>query len=152
MPHIETYDFVKWMHILAMAMGGGSAMVVLILVGLEDSRDDLKGLTALLWRRTAAWAFRVALVLGIVLLALRIQAGDQPFQAIYLHWKMPLVTLLLVCSEMAPRSLAAGKRGAALLAFMFFLLATFVSVNSEAFGTVQRARANGFSGTVSQGD
>jgi hypothetical protein len=126
--------------------------VVLILVGLEDSREDLKGLTALLWRRTAAWAFRVALVLGIVLLALRIQAGDQPFQAIYLHWKMPLVTLLLVCSEMAPRSLAAGKRGAALLAFMFFLFTTFVSVNQAAFGTLRRTSSAPLTGTVSQGD
>jgi hypothetical protein len=152
MPHIETYDFVKWMHILAMAMGGGSAMVVLILVGLEDSREDLKGLTALLWRRTAAWAFRIALVLGIVLLTLRIQAGDQPFEAIYLHWKMPLVILLLACSEMAPKSLAAGKRGAALLAFMFFLFATFVSVNQAAFGTLRHTSSAPLTGSVSQGD
>jgi uncharacterized membrane protein len=152
MPHFNSYDFLKWMHILAMAMGGGSAMIILILVGFEESRDDLKGLTAVLWRRTTAWAFRAALVLGVALLVMRFQAGDQPFAALYLHWKLVLVVLLLACSEMAPKSLGKGKRGAALLAFMFFLFATCVSVNHEAFGTAKRAQGGAFTGAVVQGE
>jgi hypothetical protein len=152
MPHLDSYDVVKWMHILTMAMGGGTAMLILLLSGFEDSREDLRGLTAVLWRRTTAWAFRAALALGIVLLALRIHAGDQPFEAIYLHWKLPLVVLLLACSEMAPRSLGAAKRGAPMLALMFFLLTTFVSVNQGAFGTLRRTGAGPITGAVVPGN
>ena len=152
MPHIEPYDFVTWMHILAIALGGGSAMIILLLSGFEDTREDLRGLTALLWRKTALWAFRAALVLGIVLLLMRIHAGDRPFDAIYLHWKLPLVALLVVCSELAPRSLGAAKRGAAMLAFMFFLFASFVSVNQGAFGTIRRTGAGPITGAVVPGN
>ena len=48
-------------------------------------------------------------------------------------WLSAGVLALLGASEAAPKSLLAGKRGAALLAFMLFLLVTFVSVNGDAF-------------------
>jgi len=150
MPHFNPYDFIKWLHLVALAMGGGAAMIILILAGLEDSRADLKGMTSLLWKRTAAWAFRLAVVLGLVLLFMRIHDGDQPFAAGYLHWKLTLVFLLLMCSEMSTKALARSRRGVAMLAFMFFLMATFVTVNRDAFGT-RRVHGLSFTGAVEQG-
>ena len=150
MPHFNAYDFIKWLHVIALAMGGGAAMVTLVLTGFEDSRDDLKGMTSLLWKRTAAWGFRLAVVLGLALLFMRIHDGDQPFAAGYLHWKLTLVFLLLMCSEMSPKALARSRRGVATLAFMFFLMATFVTVNKDAFGT-RRVRGLSFNGAVEQG-
>ena len=134
MPHFNAYDFIKWLHLVALAMGGGAAMVILVLVGFEDSRDDLKGMTSLLWKRTAAWAFRLAVVFGIILLAMRFRMGDQPFAARYLHLKLVLVLLMLVCSELSAKALAKSRRGAAMLAFLLFLMVTFVTVNRDAFG------------------
>jgi len=153
MADFTAFGFVKWLHLLSLAMGGGAMMVILVLVGLEESRPDLQGLTSLLWKRTAAWGLRVAVLAGIVLLSMRLRAGDHPFDAKYLHWKLALVLLLLLCSEMSARSLARSKRGLPLLAFMFFLLVTFVSVNHEAFGMVHRHLTTGsaLSGAVEQG-
>ena len=155
MPHLETYDFIKWLHVLAVALGGGSAMIILVLAGFEDSREDLRGLTAVLWRRTTAWAFRLAFLLGAVLLGMRIHFGDQPFEARYLHWKLVLVVLLLVFSELSPKALGRARRGAALLAFLLFLMATFVSVNHDAFGTLHKpgeGAAGHYSGAVEPGN
>jgi uncharacterized membrane protein len=153
MPEFEAYYIVKWLHLLCVALAGGSAMIILILVGFEDGREDLKGLTSILWRRTAAWAFRLAMILGIVLLTLQIRAGGHPFQARYLHIKLVLVVLVLMFSELSGRNLAKAKRGAAILAFLLFLMTTFVSVNSAAFGNLRHRPANpgAFSGTVEQG-
>jgi len=135
MPHFDWFTLIKSLHIIALALGGGSAMVILVLVGFEDSREDLMGLTSVLWKRTTAWAFRFAVVLGLVLLAMKLKNGEAPFQNLYLHWKLVIVFLLLMFSEMAPRFLGSKKRGAALLAFVLFLLAVFVSVNAAAFGS-----------------
>jgi hypothetical protein len=154
MPDFESYAIVKWLHVLSMALGGGSAMIILVLVGFEDGREDLKGLTSILWKRTAAWAFRLAVLLGILLLVLRMHAGDHPFLARYLHLKLALVLLLLVCSELSGKALARARRGAAILAFLLFLMVTFVTVNRDAFGWVtHHARPSGgsFTGAVEQG-
>ena len=153
MPDFDTYSFIKWLHLVALALGGGSAMIILILVGFEDGREDLKGLTSILWKRTAAWAFRLAVVLGIVLLALRMRAGDHPFEARYLHLKLTLVLLLLICSELSGKSLAKARRGATMLAFLLFLMTTFVTVNRDAFGWAKHpASSTGvISGAVEKG-
>ena len=152
MPNFTPYDLLKWLHLICIALGGGSAMIILILVGFEDSRDDLHGMTSILWKRTAAWAFRLAVVLGITLLVMRMRDGDHPFEATYLHYKLALVFLLLMCSEMSGKSLAKSRRGLPLLAFLFFLVATFVSVNKDAFGAVKRAAgASVITGTVEKG-
>ena len=134
MPVLDMYSFIKWLHVVALALGGGSAMIILILVGFEDGREDLKGMTSILWKRTAAWAFRLAVVLGIALLTMKMVAGDHPFEARYLHLKLTLVFLLLIASELSAKTLARARRGAAMLAFLLFLMVTFVTVNRDAFG------------------
>jgi uncharacterized membrane protein len=153
MPSFDLYPLIKWLHVLMAALAGGAAMLILILVGFEDSREDLKGMTSLLWRRTAAWGFRLAVVLGAILLVLDYRAGLNPLEATYLHWKLALVVLLLVCSELSGKALARARRGAALLAFVLFLLVTFVAVNRDAFPTVRhRPESRGpFTGAVVPG-
>ncbi len=149
MPHFDTFTLIRWLHVASMALAGGAAGIILILVGFEESREDLHGLTSVLWKRSAAWGFRLAFILGIVLLVMLQRAGAQPFQALWLHWKLPLVVLLLAFSEMAPKALAARKRGAPLLAFLLFLLVSFVSVNNTAFGTrAPKPGLGSYTGTV----
>lgn len=152
MPHFEIFTLLKSLHILCLVLGGGAAMVILVLVGFEESREDLHGLTSILWKRTTAWGFRLAVLLGLVLLAMKWKAGAMPFQELYLHWKLPLVFLLLMFSEMSPKALAARKRGAPLLAFLLFLAVVFVSVNHDAFGTAKAKDALGpYSGSMEAG-
>jgi hypothetical protein len=57
-----------------------------------------------------------------------------PFLQNYLRIKLALVVVLLAMSEMGPKALAAGKRGAATLALLLFLLISFVVFNRAAFG------------------
>lgn len=134
MPHFETYNLVKWLHFVTMAIGGGAAVVALLLSGFEDEREDLRGLAATVWKKAVAWPFRLALVLGIVLLVMKFMAHEHPFAARYLHFKLVLVFAMVAVSEMTPKALAQAKRGAALLTLLFFLLTTFVVLNKEAFG------------------
>lgn len=141
MPHFDLYTLFKWMHVVAMALGGGAAMVILILVGFEESRDDLQGLTSILWKRTVAWAFRIAFLLGIALVIWKAHNGEPVGDYLWLAWKLPLVILLLAFSEMAPKALATRKRGAPLLVFLLFLLVAFVSINQGAFGLRRHAKA-----------
>lgn len=138
MPSFDTFSLLKWMHILAMGLGGGGALVALLLSGFEDERPDLRGLAATVWKRVCGWAFRLALVLGVALLVFLVKRGAHPFEAYYLHLKLVLVLALLALSEMTPKALALGKRGSAGLAMLLFLLTTFVTVNGSAFGYKQR--------------
>jgi cytochrome bd-type quinol oxidase subunit 2 len=151
MLHFDVFSLIKSLHVMAMALAGGSAMVILVLVGFEDSREDLQGLTSVLWKRTTAWFFRLAVLLGLVLLAMKFKNGEEPFQNLYLHWKLVLVFLLLMFSEMTPRALAAKKRGAPLLAFVLFLLVVFVSINAAGFGTrAPKIHPGSYTGAVEQ--
>jgi hypothetical protein len=134
MPQFELFDLVKWLHFICFTIAGGAAIVALLISGLEDDREDLRGLSAILWKKVVAWGFRVALVTGGLLLAMKLSRGGHPFDAYYLHLKLVLVLLLLVTSELSPKALAMAKRGAALMAVLMFLLATFVVFNQAAFG------------------
>ncbi len=150
MPHFETFSLVKWLHFVALAIGGGAmvvawlhfvalaigggAMVVaLLLSGFEEEREDLRGLAASIWKKAVTWPFRFALILGLALWAIRHHQNINLFWFSYFHWKLLLVVGLLAMSEMAPRALAAGKRGAAMLGLLLFLLTTFVTLNGSAF-------------------
>jgi hypothetical protein len=55
---------------------------------------------------------------------------------------------------MSGRALARARRGAAILAFLLFLMVTFVAVNHDAFGTVRHAArpaSGAITGAVEQG-
>ena len=139
MPHFELYDLVKWLHFVALSVGGGGIVIALLLSGFEDEREDLRGLAATIWKKVVAWSFRLALVLGILLLVILYRAGDpNPLAPHYLHLKLVLVLALLGVSEMSPKALAVAKRGAPMLALLLFLLASFVTINRGAFP--QKAR------------
>lgn len=138
MPHFNLFDLVKWLHFVALAVGGGSAVVALLISGLEDDQEAFRGLSAVIWKKVAAWSFRLAFLLGIGLIGLLSMHGGRPFDAHYLWIKLPLVVLLLAASEGSTKSLALARRGAPLLALLLFLLASLVAINKSAFGFRQR--------------
>jgi hypothetical protein len=137
----DTFSLLKWMHFVAVSVIGGGAIVALLLSGFEEEREDLRGLAAAIWKRTVTWGARLAVLLGIGLLVLLYKQGANPFDAKYLHWKLTLVLVLLVASELAPRHLAQGKRGAALLALLAFLLVSFTVFSKSVFGFKARPAA-----------
>ena len=134
MPQFDALSLIKWLHFIVLTMAGGGAVVALLLSGYEEEREDLRGLAATIWKRTAGWGFRLALVAGIAALLLNIQAGNNLLTDRFMHIKLTLVLILLACSEMAPKGLAVGKRGAAMLALLLFMLASFVMYNQNMFG------------------
>jgi hypothetical protein len=134
LPRFVLFDLVKWLHFLSFTIAGGASVVALLLSGLEDDREDLRGLSATLWKKVVVSGFRLAVVTGGLLLTMKLSRGDRPFEAYFLHLKLVLVLLLLVMSELAPRALALAKRGAPLMALLMFLLASFVAINGRAFG------------------
>jgi hypothetical protein len=133
-PKLEAVNLVRWLHFVAMSFGSGAAVVALLLSGFEEGREDLQGLAATVWAKVVAWAFRLAVVAGIVLLAMLLQGGQNPFKAgFYFHLKLALVLLLVGLSEMTPRALAAGRRGSALLVVVLFLAVGFTVFNRGLF-------------------
>src|SRR5512141_2710713 len=138
MPAFESISLIKWLHFILLSMAGGGAIVALLLSGFEDEREDLRGLAATVWKRTVSWGFRLALLAGIGALLLHMRAGNNLLLERYMHIKLTLVLILLACSEMAPKGLAVGKRGAAMFALLLFMLASFVMYNQSLFG--QRPR------------
>lgn len=128
MPHFNAFDLLKWLHLVAFAVAGGAAVVALLLSGFEDTREDLRGLAATVWSKVVAWGFRLAFLLGVLLLVMKFKRGEHPFDYSYLHFKITLAVLLLAFSEMAPKALARAKRGAAMLALMLFLLTSFLGI------------------------
>ncbi len=135
--HLEAAHVLRWLHIVAMATGGGAAVVALLLSGFEEGREDLRGLAATVWAKVVTWAFRLAVLLGALLLVVLLQKGDNPFVLGHAFTiKLVLALLLLGLSEMTPKALAAGKRGSALLVLALFLAITFVMYNQELFMSV----------------
>ncbi|HLP31518.1 MAG TPA: hypothetical protein VK150_09160 [Geothrix sp.] len=132
---LEAVNLVRWLHFVALAVGGGAAVVALLLSGFEESREDLQGLAATVWAKVVAWSFRLALIAGIGLLMLMLQGGQNPLKdGHYLHIKLVLVLVLVGLSEMAPKALAARKRGSALLVLVLFLASSFIVYNKGLFG------------------
>lgn len=132
---LEAVNLVRWLHFVTLAVGGGAAVVALLLSGFEEGREEIRGLTATIWAKVVAWSFRLALVAGIGLLVLMIQGGQNPLKhGHYFHIKLLLVVVLVGLSEMTPKALAVGKRGSALLVLMFFLASSFIVYNKGLFG------------------
>jgi hypothetical protein len=134
----DAISLLKWLHFILLAMAGGGAIVALLLSGFEDEREDLRGLAATVWKRTVSWGFRLALLVGIGALVMHNRAGNNLLLERFMHVKLTLVLILLACSEMAPKGLATGKRGAAMLALLLFMLASFVMYNQNMFGQKPR--------------
>jgi uncharacterized membrane protein len=131
---LETVNLLRWLHFVAITLGGGAAVVALLLSGFEEDREDLRGLAATVWAKVVVWSFRLALVVGVVLLIVMMQGGQNPLKnGHYFHIKLLLVLVLLALSEMAPKALAAGKRGAALLVVVLFLATSFTVFNKGLF-------------------
>lgn len=132
---LDALNLLRWLHFVALAVGGGAAVVALLLSGFEEGREELRGLAATVWAKVVAWAFRLALIAGIVLLVMMIQGGQNPLKnGHYFHIKLLLVFVLVGLSEMSPKALAVGKRGSALLALVLFLAASFTVYNKTLFG------------------
>jgi hypothetical protein len=134
MPAFLPTDLVKWLHFVSLSVGGGAAIVALMVSGLEEENEAFQGLAPALWSRIVVWSFRITVLLGLGLLAHQLWLGGRPFAARYLPVKLVLALLLLMVSETGTRSLAMGKRGAALLAILLFLLTSFTVFNKRAFG------------------
>ncbi len=134
MPAFIATDILKWVHLISFVLGGGGAMVCLLLLGLEESDPAYKGLSAALWRKVVTWGFRFAFITGLVILGMKLKNLEQPFAAYYLHIKLVLVVILLGVSETTTKSLAKGKRGGALLVIGLFLLTTFVVMTKRTYG------------------
>jgi hypothetical protein len=133
-PKLEAVNLVRWMHFMAIAFGGGAAVVALLLSGFEEGREDLQGLAATVWAKVVAWSFRLALIAGLLLLMLTIQGGQNPLKdGAYFHLKLALVFVLVGLSEMTPKALAAGRRGSAMLVLLLFLVIAFVVFNKGLF-------------------
>ncbi len=131
---LEAVNLIRWLHFVAIALGGGAAVVALLLSGFEEDREDLRGLAATIWAKVVVWSFRLALVVGVALLIVMMQGGQNPLRnGHYFHLKLLLVLVLLALSEMAPRALASGKRGAALLVVVLFLATSFTVFNKGLF-------------------
>ncbi|HWQ07813.1 MAG TPA: hypothetical protein VN436_01850 [Holophaga sp.] len=139
MPRFALFDLLRWIHFVFVAMAGGAAATALVLSGLEEEHREYRGLASVLWRRVVAWGFRLAVATGLLLVAFQFQQGGHPFDARYLPVKLVLAALLLIVSEGSAGALAKAKRGAPLLAMLFFLLASFVGVNRQAFGRTPSA-------------
>ncbi|WP_243304345.1 hypothetical protein [Geothrix oryzisoli] len=137
---LDAVNLVRWLHFVTLSVGGGAAVVALLLSGFEEGREDLRGLAATIWAKVVAWAFRLALLAGIGLLVLMIQGGSNPLkQGHYFHIKLLLVLVLVGLSEMTPKALAAGKRGSALLVLVLFLASAFTVYNKGLFGGPRKA-------------
>lgn len=135
MPSFDVLSLLKWIHFVCIAIGGGAMVTALLISGFEDEREDLRGLAAALWAKVVTWSFRLAMLLGIVLIGwLQGKLKVNPFLQNYLTIKLVLAVGLLALSEMGPKALAAGKRGAATLALLLFLLISFVVFNRAVFG------------------
>ena len=135
MPSFDALSLLKWIHFVCVAVGGGGIVTALLISGFEDTREDLRGLAATLWSQVVRWSFRAALILGIVMIGwMQGKLKVNPFLQNYLWIKLVLVVGLLAVSEMGPKALALGKRGAATLAMLLFLLISFVVFNRAAFG------------------
>jgi len=123
----NAYDMLRWIHLLCIAMAAGGMVVCLLVSGFEDTREDIRGLAAVLWSKVVAWGLRLGLLTGLGLAGWAHKVGGSPFSDHWLLVKLVLVVILIGLSESAPKALARSKRGGALLAMLVLLLATFIA-------------------------
>jgi hypothetical protein len=133
MPNFDSESLLRWFHFLMLVLAGGAMPVCLLLSGFEDSREDLRGLSAAVWRKMAVWGMRLAILFGVAVVAASIANDGKPFSQPHLMFKIGIAPFLVLLCETAPKSLGAGRRGAAIGAVMLFLLTSFIASNGRAF-------------------
>lgn len=131
---LSPLDLLKWIHFILLATAIGGAVVSLLLSGFEQEREDLKGLAASVWKQAVVWPVRFAIIVGLLTMVQKMQWKMNPFLFVYFHIKLGLVLPLAASVEMAPKALAVGKRGAAMVALFLFLGISFVVYNQRLFG------------------
>ena len=133
MPHFDVQSLLSWFHFVTLVMAGGSMPVCLLLSGFEDTREDIRGLSAVIWKKVTIWGLRCAVFCGVVLFIMCLVKGDKPFAQPHFMFKIGIAPILVLLCEVTPKSLARGKRGYALLAMMLFLVTSFIASNHKAF-------------------
>lgn len=131
---LSPLDLLKWIHFIFLGIALGAGVVSLLLSGFEQERKDLEGLAATVWKQAVVWPLRIAVVVGILALVQKHQWHMNPFSQSYLHVKLTLVLPLLAAAEMAPKMLATGRRGAAMVTLLLLLLISGVVYNQRLFG------------------
>lgn len=134
---LSPLDLLKWMHFICLGTALGGAVVSLLLSGFEQEREDLKGLAATVWKQAVTWPIRAAIVIGALAAYQKWVWHMDPFAFRYFHLKLALVLPLAASVEMAPKALALGKRGAAMVALFLVLSISFIVYNQRLFGTVK---------------
>jgi hypothetical protein len=133
MPNFDVQSFLGWFHFLGLALAGGSMPVCLMLSGFEDTNEDVRGLSAVIWKKLTVWGMRCAVFCGAALIIVLLVEGGQPFSQPHLMFKIGIAAVLIFLCETAPKQLGVGKRGAAMLAMVLFLVVSFVASNHSAF-------------------
>jgi len=133
MPHFDTESLLKWFHFLMLVLAGGAMPVCLLLSGFEDTHEDVRGLSAAIWKRLVVWGMRLAVLFGVAVLVVIIAKRGWPYSQPHLLFKIGLAPFMVLLCEAAPKSLGAGKRGVAMVAMILFLLTSFIASNGNAF-------------------
>jgi hypothetical protein len=144
---LNALDLLKWIHFIFLGTALGTGVVALLLSGFEQDHKDLEGLAATVWKKALVWPLRLAVLVGLAALVYKINFAkehflDSPFKDRYLHWKLSLVLPLLASAEMAPKMLAAGRRGAAMVTLLLLLLISGIVYNKTLFGRASTVPAN----------
>lgn len=134
MLNVQPTELVTWLHVLAMATAGGGAITALLLSGLEDAQPEYRGLAAAIWSRVVVWGTRLAVVFGVILLVLKLREHYPLFTFRAFHLKLTAAILMAGLAEMSTKTLAKGKKGAALLMLVLFLVTTFAALNRSVLG------------------
>jgi len=132
MPDFDVQSLVSWFHFIALVMAGGSMPVCLLLSGFEDTHEDIRGLSAVIWKKVTVWGLRCAVICGAALFIMYLVKGDKPFTQPHLMFKLGAAPILLLLCETTPKFLAIGKRGSAMLATVLFLVVSFLASNGNA--------------------
>ncbi|WP_005035150.1 hypothetical protein [Holophaga foetida] len=140
MPTFDLLHLLTWLHFVALAVALGGAVAALMISGLETDQAEFQGLAPALWAKQVRWGMRIATLVGILMLVVLFRGGTCPLASKAMYMKLPLGILALVLSELAPKALAAHKRGAALLALLLMLLAGFLAFNRNAFQSTPRVQ------------
>ena len=51
---LEAVNLALWLHFVAVTVGGGAAIVALLLSGFEEGKEDIQGLAATVWAKVVA--------------------------------------------------------------------------------------------------